>query len=153
MQSELGELIRMDRRRLEKFHAKCRHRCLSKKTFTQGFDIDQRHIADGYLKNPMRAGVSNELIASVIAGGTLLLDKSSADQPLVIAIGAIVKLFEWVESGSGSVIRHTEDAVKVRVVIRENRQGPKDFIVTQYVEMPTSRELKSLGEVEREFWN
>lgn len=150
--SAIVELQRMERRRLEKFHEKCRNRCGSSKKFREGFDVDRSHISAGTLKNPRRFSLSNEHLAATIQQGLLLLDKCRVVGRLEIAVTGLFKDYEWTEFGAGQVRKVVENCVKVRVVIREIPRRSKDLIVTAYVEDPSEADVSTLPEINCEVW-
>lgn len=149
------EATRLERRRLEKFHQRCKERCNSPKTFSNSFEIDSRHIAEGTLKNPRRFGLTNEHLAAVIRDGFLLVGKSnafsSAFSAIEIAVTALFRQFKWTDYGNGSVREVTEAIVKVRVLTRERPKKKKDLIATAYVEDVLEND-KDLPEVSHEIW-
>lgn len=139
-------------KRMDKFHAKCREGCSSKKRFDRSFNVNVHHIASqASLKQEKRHSLRDEDIASVIHGGKLRLDKcTESSGRLEIAVEAVVKEFEWIEnSAQQGVIRKVEAKVQIRVVVRES--APKSFVVTAYFVEPIE-DSEVLPEVNREIW-
>ncbi len=135
------------KKRLEKFHNKCKEACRSKVQFRRSFNVNDYHItAQGQAKNPKRLSLNHEKIAAVIFHGRINDRTSNDDHPIEIAIDGLIRNYEWVDP---MTMTHGVDLlVQARIVIRE--AVPKSFIVTAYI--LDKIEEQNLPEVELEIW-
>lgn len=137
----------LTKKRLQKFHQKCRGACSSKKQFSRSFLVDDYHITQqGQTKNPKRLSLNHEKIGAIIAQGVLNEETCNETHPMEIAIDGLIKNYEWLDYTTMAM--RTEVCVQARVVIRES--APKMFIVTAYIFDVVKNH--SLPEVNLEIW-